>query len=78
LVATLRAIGLKTEPQAPPKNVYFFGPTAGYGSIDGSGSMNENIVFVAETPAPPPLIQDSVIFSVIVELGDSFTNTGFL
>jgi hypothetical protein len=78
LVATLRAIGLKTEPQAPPKDVCFFGPTAGYGSIDGSGSMKENIVFVAETPAPPPFIQASVIFSVIVELGDSFTNIGFL
>jgi hypothetical protein len=48
--ATLRAIGLRTDPQAPPKYVYFFGPTAGYGFISWSGSINENIVFVALTP----------------------------
>jgi hypothetical protein len=40
--------------------------------------MKENIVFVAETPAPPPLKQASVIFSVIVEFGESLTKTGFL
>lgn len=27
--ATLKAIGLKTDPQAPPKKVCFVGPTAG-------------------------------------------------
>ena len=62
LVATLKAIGLKTEPHAPPKNVCFYGPTAGYGFIEWSGSIKENIVFVAETPAPPALRQASVIF----------------
>lgn len=58
LVATRRAIGRKIEPHAPPKNVCFSGPTAGYGSIEWPGSINEYIVFVAETPAPPALRTD--------------------
>ena len=76
--ATLNAIGLKIDPQAPPKNVYFFGPTAGYGSIFGYGSIKEYIVFVALTPFPPAFRVAAVICSVIVELGDNFTKTGFL
>jgi hypothetical protein len=27
--ATLKAIGLRIDPQAPPNEVYLFGPTAG-------------------------------------------------
>ena len=42
------------------------------------GSMNENIVLVALTPAPPAFRVTAVIYSVMVELGDSLTNTGFL
>ena len=38
--------------------------------------MKEYIVLVAETPAPPALSTHWVICSVIVELGDNFTNTG--
>jgi hypothetical protein len=76
--ATLKAIGLKIEPHAPPKDVYLFGPTAGYGSMLASGSIKENIVLVALTPFPPALRVEAVICSVIVELGDSFTKTGFL
>lgn len=44
----------------------------------GSGSIKENIVLVALTPFPPPLKVAAVICSVIVEFGDSLTNTGFL
>lgn len=29
LAATLKAIGLRIDPHAPPKDVYLFGPTAG-------------------------------------------------
>lgn len=61
LAATLKAIGLNTDPQAPPKNVYLLGPTAGYGTIFGSGSMKENIVFVALTPFPPAFNVAAVI-----------------
>jgi hypothetical protein len=75
-VATLKAIGLRIDPQAPPKNVYLFGPTAGYGVMSWSGSINENIVLVALTPWPPAFRVDAVICSVIVEFGDSLTNTG--
>lgn len=71
-------MGLRIDPQAPPKKVYLFGPTAGYGSILGSGSINEYIVLVALTPFPPAFIVAAVICSVIVELGDNFTKTGFL
>jgi len=35
LAATLKAIGLKIDPHAPPKDVYLLGPTAGYGTIFG-------------------------------------------
>lgn len=78
LAATLKAIGLKIDPQAPPKYVYLFGPTAGYGTMFGSGSIKENIVFVALTPFPPALSVAAVICSVIVEFGDNLTKTGFL
>ena len=44
----------------------------------GSGSMNEYIVLVALTPFPPAFKVAAVIYSVIVELGESFTKTGFL
>lgn len=60
--ATLKAIGLRIDPQAPPKYVYFLGPTAGYGSIFGYGSIKENIVLVALTPFPPALIVAAVIY----------------
>jgi hypothetical protein len=40
--------------------------------------MKENIVFVALTPFPPAYNVAAVICSVIVELGDNLTNTGFL
>lgn len=76
LAATLREIGLKIDPQAPPKDVYLLGPTAGYGVISWSGSMNENMVLVALTPWPPAFKVEAVICSVIVEFGDSLTNTG--
>ena len=76
LVATLKAIGLNTDPQAPPKKVDFYGPTAGYGSSDWSGSINEYIVLVAETPNPPAFKTERVISSVIVEFGDNLTKTG--
>lgn len=75
-MATRKAIGLKSEPHAPPKKVYLPGPTAGYGSISWSGSMKEYIVFVAETPAPPALSTHPVIYSVRVEFGDNLTKTG--
>jgi hypothetical protein len=61
LAATLKAIGLRTEPQAPPKEVYLPGPTAGYGSIFDSGSMKENMVLVALTPFPPAFKVAAVI-----------------
>ena len=61
-VATLKAIGLNTDPQAPPKKVDFYGPTAGYGSRDWSGSIKEYIVLVAETPDPPAFKTERVIF----------------
>lgn len=61
LAATLKAIGLKIDPQAPPKDVYLLGPTAGYGTIFGYGSMKENMVFVALTPFPPALSVEAVI-----------------
>ena len=38
--------------------------------------MNEYIVLVAETPAPPAFKTQPVIYSVKVELGDNLTNTG--
>lgn len=40
--------------------------------------MNEYIVLVALTPLPPAFRVEAVICSVIVELGDSLTKTGFL
>ena len=58
LAATLSAIGLRTEPHAPPKDVYFLGPTPGYGYMLLSGSMKEYIVLVAETPSPPAFKTD--------------------
>ena len=61
LAATLKAIGLRIEPQAPPKYVYLLGPTAGYGYMFGYGSMKENIVFVALTPFPPAFNVAAVI-----------------
>lgn len=78
LAATRKAIGRKIEPHAPPKYVYLFGPTAGYGYMFGYGSINENIVFVALTPFPPAFNVAAVICYVIVEFGDNLTKTGFL
>ena len=78
LAATLNAMGLRIEPHAPPKYVYFLGPTAGYGVMLGYGSMNENIVLVALTPFPPAFNVEAVIYSVMVEFGESLTKTGFL
>ena len=39
-------------------------------------NLSNHIVFVAATPAPPALSTHAVISSVMVELGDSLTNTG--
>ena len=78
LVTTRSAIGLRIDPQAPPKEMLCYGPMAGYGSIDWSGSINEHIELVAETPAPPALSTAYVFCSLEVELGDSFTKTGLL
>jgi len=38
--------------------------------------MKEYIVLVAETPSPPAFKTERVIYSVMVELGDSLTKTG--